>query len=150
MNLPKKISVLSFLFTCILSCTIAAAAKPVEKNQPISRILFGSCVNQNDPMPILSKVVADRGYCQDTMVKTIHVMDTVTWTGAIDTDFNKSGNWDMGAIPEACHTVIIPSSPPNQPVLTTTGIEVKRIIIESGSGAELEISGSGTITTNED
>ncbi|MGY8771404.1 MAG: alkaline phosphatase D family protein [Pirellulales bacterium] len=56
----KKTSSLFFLFTCILSCSLAAAAKPVDKTQPITRILFGSCVNQNDPMPILSNVVADK------------------------------------------------------------------------------------------
>jgi len=35
-----------------------------------------------------------------------------TWTGAIDTAWDKAGNWDLGAVPSATDTVIIPAGTP--------------------------------------
>ncbi len=43
---------------------------------------------------------------------------TFTWTGAIDTDWNKAGNWSTGAVPRSVDDVVIPNTT-NKPQLTT-------------------------------
>ena len=41
---------------------------------------------------------------------------TLTWTGGINTDWNNTGNWDGSLIPDVGTSVVIPSTPGNQPV----------------------------------
>lgn len=45
---------------------------------------------------------------------------TATWTGAIDTDWNKAGNWSDGKVPTSLYDVVIPDAP-FDPVITTVG-----------------------------
>jgi len=40
---------------------------------------------------------------------------TLTWTGTVDTDWNKTGNWDSALIPDVGTAVVIPLAPANQP-----------------------------------
>jgi hypothetical protein len=46
------------------------------------------------------------------------VFTDITWTGAIDGDWNKAGNWSLGKVPTTLHDVIIPDTP-HDPVITT-------------------------------
>ncbi|MDO6761790.1 PA14 domain-containing protein [Tamlana sp. 2_MG-2023] len=46
---------------------------------------------------------------------TINITDTNVWTGAVDTDWNDTGNWSCGAVPEIITDVLIPASATNQP-----------------------------------
>jgi len=43
---------------------------------------------------------------------------TLIWTGNIDTDWNKAGNWNLQAVPTTLNDVIIPDVP-NKPTITT-------------------------------
>ncbi len=43
----------------------------------------------------------------------------VTWTGNMDTDWNKAENWNPAAVPTTLNDVTIPNVP-NKPVITTT------------------------------
>ncbi len=43
---------------------------------------------------------------------------TVTWTGAVDTDWNKPGNWSPAQVPAALDSVIIPNGLATNPTLT--------------------------------
>lgn len=56
---------------------------------------------------------------------------STTWTGAIDSLWNKPGNWSDG-LPGENTTVIIPGEPVNQPVLNMSTSN-RKLILESGS-----------------
>ena len=81
----------------------------------------------------------------------------LVWTGYVNSDWNVSGNWSCGIIPDLTKDVRIPNVP-NKPILQN-GVEgaVKNIVIESGSslkiiGNTLQIAGtitnSGTFTAS--
>ena len=65
----------------------------------------------------------------------------ITWSGAIDTDWNTSGNW-VGGIPGAIDVAYIPDVT-NDPVVS--GIQ-SCYDLTLQTGAELTISGSGNLT----
>ena len=44
---------------------------------------------------------------------------TITWTGNVDNDWKKPGNWNLGVLPTTLYDVIIPDTP-NDPVITTS------------------------------
>ncbi|NOX85319.1 MAG: S8 family serine peptidase [Chlorobi bacterium] len=51
---------------------------------------------------------------------TINILvGTLTWTGAVSSDWNNAGNWDGGIVPNANYDVVIPdaSTVPNSPVI---------------------------------
>ncbi|MBU2949941.1 hypothetical protein KO493_04435 [Tamlana agarivorans] len=48
-------------------------------------------------------------------VATIIINDINVWTGVVSTDWNDSGNWGCGAIPQLSTDVLIPASAVNQP-----------------------------------
>ena len=49
---------------------------------------------------------------------------TLTWTGTVSSDWNNSGNWDGGIVPNANYDVVIPdaSTVPNNPYISSTTI----------------------------
>ena len=61
------------------------------------------------------------------------------WLGTASTDWNTPGNWCSGSVPVSTTNVTIPSSPVNQPVLSSAGKACNDITIQSG--ASLTISG---------
>ena len=68
-----------------------------------------------------------------------------TWTGAVNTDWNTSGNWCSG-IPTSATNVIIPAGG-NQPTISNAAICAG---ININSGATLTISGTNTLTVKGD
>ncbi len=65
-------------------------------------------------------------------------LPSLTWTGAVSTDWSNPGNWSPALLPTASNDVsIVPAS--NQPVLTATS--VARLVTIQGSGALLTIGG---------
>ncbi len=68
-----------------------------------------------------------------------------TWLGVFSTDWNDAGNW-CGGIPTATTVVIIPSTPPNQPVIGIIGGIAKNITIDAS--ATLTISGAYTLAVS--
>ena len=69
-----------------------------------------------------------------------------TWTGAISSDWNDTGNWDNG-VPAADQDVLIPdvsgAKAPNP--IVTSGAVCNDIVIENGGSLEIEVSGSLTV-----
>jgi hypothetical protein len=61
---------------------------------------------------------------------SIYALST-TWTGTIDSLWNKAGNWSAG-LPGENTTVIIPGEPVNQPVLNISTAN-KKLILQTGS-----------------
>ncbi|MCQ2572521.1 MAG: hypothetical protein MJ182_01370 [Treponema sp.] len=71
-----------------------------------------------------------------------------TWTGSVDSAWNKPGNWDTGTVPGRTSKVIIPDcSVINKPNTGNNVIEVRNLNISSGG--EL-ICDNGTLTVSEE
>lgn len=80
----------------------------------------------------------------------------ITWTGAVSSDWNTAGNWDIvqgttenggstttvNRVPLSIDDVLIPSSAPNMPVISSGTLNARDVTVENG--ASLAISG-GTI-----
>lgn len=63
---------------------------------------------------------------------------TLTWTGAVSTDWNNTANWGGCSIPDCTKDVLIFSGPTNQPVIPTgTTVNCKSITIQGGSSVTL-------------
>lgn len=82
---------------------------------------------------------------------SITITSNITWTGAVNTDWNNAGNWSCNSVPGDQMTVEI-SNVLNKPVLSSGSVGyVNDLIIDNGSS--LTVSGntiqiSGTITNN--
>ncbi len=58
----------------------------------------------------------------------------IIWTGTIDTDWHKAGNWGCSQVPDKTTEVFIPSAPVNQPEIKTTFTGFcRKLDMESGS-----------------
>ena len=75
------------------------------------------------------------------------------WTGAIDSDWGKTGNWSCNFIPTSLTNTLIPSDAANMPVITSPDAVCNNLIIEGtltiGSGGMLTaamITSAGTFT----
>jgi len=68
------------------------------------------------------------------------------WTGCVDTDWHKSGNWSINLIPTSSNNVYIPGIgfAANQPVVSGAA-DCNTITIDSDQGANVTISGSGVL-----
>lgn len=75
-----------------------------------------------------------------TATSPVEIISNLTWTGAVNTDWNTPGNWSCSFIPTLSMVVMIPDVP-NKPVLNAgvTGT-VKNLTINPGSG--LTVSGT--------
>lgn len=101
---------------------------------------------------IVSNTITSPDGCSD-VIETTPISITVlgTWTGAISSDWNVTGNWGCGLIPDINQNVIIPNVS-NKPILNAGSVgTVQNIVIDNGSsltitGNTLQIA--GTITNN--
>ncbi len=87
----------------------------------------------------------DNGQCEEFTVKVS--CDSLWWTGATDTDWGTENNWGDSVVPCECHTVLIPNPTvaPNQPVISTAGRKCYELVLDTGQGAELQVTGVGTL-----
>ena len=102
-------------------------------------------------------VAAAGGCSQYQTTSSITIVTPGTWSGAVNTAWNTSGNWLCGAIPTSSTNVTIPGSLTNYPLLNSGTGSVQNITIQSGAsvtltGATLQIAGSisnsGTINAS--
>ncbi|HNU32561.1 MAG TPA: hypothetical protein PKN75_03130 [Bacteroidia bacterium] len=68
---------------------------------------------------------------------------TVVWTGGIDNDWFKPGNWGGCAIPSCTIDAVVVNGPVNQPVINGSGAVCKSLTINPGSS--LTIQGNNTL-----
>ncbi|MCH8331782.1 MAG: choice-of-anchor B family protein, partial [Bacteroidetes bacterium] len=103
----------------------------------------------NDTGSFACMLIADKGVCQDTAIQTIAVSgaDTITWTGTTDSVYNRASNWSGNSVPGRCDVAVISGTNEavNQPVISSSGLMVKELVIQTDSGAVLQITGSGHI-----
>jgi len=57
----------------------------------------------------------------------------MVWTGVIDNDWNKSGNWNFTRVPLSTDDVLIPASAINMPVVNISGRSCRNIVIEQNA-----------------
>ncbi|BBE16254.1 autotransporter protein [Aquipluma nitroreducens] len=87
--------------------------------------------------------------------EVIATIEVLSWIGDVSTDWNISGNWSCGVIPDLTTDVLIPNVP-NKPILQN-GAEgaAKNIVIDNGSSLTVidntiqiagTVSNSGTFT----
>lgn len=87
---------------------------------------------------------ADRVAMEESQLQ-YYGIDRSVWTGAIDTDWTKAGNW-QGNVPNATTpTVVIIPNTPNKPIISTT-VDARSVTIENGS--TLTISSTGNLRLN--
>lgn len=67
------------------------------------------------------------------------------WAGAIDSDWDNPGNWLKNTIPPSDASVVIPVTP-NNPVISSTGIQISELAIESG--ASLTIGSTANLSVH--
>lgn len=108
-------------------------------------------------------VVANAGCGNGVVSNEVTVSQTSptnNWTGAVNTEFNNTGNWSCGLTPSSNDDVLIPSGAPRYPILSSNlspNVSIKKLIIQSGAsltlnGQNISISDSliinGTLDAN--
>jgi Lamin Tail Domain len=88
------------------------------------------------------------GICPGTNNVTVTVapVGVLSWTGAVNTDWNNAGNWTCGTIPTITSEVVIDGGKPNYPIITLN-VEIKKLTVNPGAtvtvgtGFELKLNG---------
>jgi C1A family cysteine protease len=83
-------------------------------------------------------------FCMKAMV----VEDTITWTGLLDTDWCKPGNWSPKIVPDELMVVEIPAGCSNYPSTSSDTLLVMKKL-EIGSGATITIPQDATVVIKE-
>jgi len=99
------------------------------------------------------KVTAQDGIT--TKIYTITVNNPALWTGAVNTNWSNTGNWEANTLPSATIAAIIPTGLTNYPVISSsTTAMANSITIQAGasltlnSGSSLTIDGVTTSTNS--
>jgi hypothetical protein len=74
----------------------------------------------------------------------------ITWTGNLDSDWHKPGNWNLAVVPTSLYDVTIPDTP-NDPVITTSNtVFCHNLTIQNGGNLTINAGKSmvvyGTVT----
>lgn len=102
----------------------------------------------NDPSIIVNTIngttylILVHGYLGGTGTFTLNVnCNAPIWTGAVSSDWSTAGNWMNAAIPNSCASdVIIPAGTTNEPIISTTDIQVGNVTIGNGVDVTLQNS----------
>ncbi|GAB4002855.1 hypothetical protein GCM10028807_62270 [Spirosoma daeguense] len=76
---------------------------------------------------------------------SLTVVNDFTWTGSTSTNWNTASNWYPAKVPVASDHVVIPPTPVNQPVISTTAVARS---VNVNSGASLSITAGGSLSIN--
>jgi hypothetical protein len=98
------------------------------------------------------RAVVQNGTCAEayslpTIITVNNTPLATLWTGALDSDWKKSGNWNPG-VPGSNTAVTIPSSAPNFPTVTAATSVASITINNGGSFIGSEFLTAGTSTVN--
>ncbi len=104
---------------------------------------------------IVTYTIAASGGCSSFSTTTnVTVAILGTWTGAVDTDWNKGANWSCNSVPSTTDNVTIPAGLSRYPVVALTTSGAKDFAIANGASITVtnallriggNITGSGTI-----
>lgn len=109
----------------------------------------------------ISNWSADNGFTLDFKSSPLAIGSSptsLTWTGQVDNDWFKSGNWGGCYIPTCNVNVNIPGGSGNMPLINAAGAECQNITIQGGAtltinaGQQLQVCGNffnyGTLSAN--
>jgi hypothetical protein len=84
----------------------------------------------------------DYGICLDD----VSIRLSNTWTGNISANWNNTGNWSGGTIPDQSEVVVVPSSPSGGffPVIDN-GVTAQCYLITLSAGATIKVKSGGTL-----
>ena len=88
-------------------------------------------------------VTASQNGCTATATKFVIPVDSIQWTGAVDSDWHKACNWSPQVVPRHCNTVVIPLTA-NQPIVSQVAT-YKDIWIYTTNGALLTVNNSANL-----
>nr|HPI31455.1 T9SS type A sorting domain-containing protein [Bacteroidales bacterium] len=97
--------------------------------------------NNGQPL-VITKITNGSCFTNFSQSVTLQVNPLGSWTGAVSTDWNTSGNWSCNTLPTSTTDVTIPNVT-NQPVINSTGSAVCRNI-------SIEASSSVTVNSGKD
>ncbi|MBL7787632.1 MAG: BspA family leucine-rich repeat surface protein, partial [Chitinophagales bacterium] len=105
------------------------------------------------PATLYAKITPSGGACEyvapftyGTCTSVATATETMTWTGAISTDWANACNWSPNGVPTATNTVFIPDVANDPVVLNGTTANCKEIILHSS--AILTINNGGVMNIN--
>lgn len=86
------------------------------------------------------------------LVVISYATNTLTWTGATDTDWNNATNWSTGTVPTTGAHVIIPNEANDPVIFSGIGASCNNLTVEAGASLTINSGGSlitdGTITNS--
>ena len=85
-------------------------------------------------------------FSMPTMVYVFNDPISRSWTGAIDDEWNKAGNWSPAGVPSPIDDVEIPGTAPNMPVVRVPGLSCHQLTVHSN--AVVTIVPGMTLTVN--
>jgi hypothetical protein len=92
---------------------------------------------------VIGNSTDDNGSVSIVIVGGTH---TITWTGAVSTDWNTPCNWSPSGVPTVTNPVIIPATT-NKPVISS-GTSVAKSVLIDGLGASLTVNNGATLTAS--
>ena len=96
----------------------------------------------------LVKVDCEANWVESNVVE-ITVVNSVNWTGAIDTDWNNAGNWNPALVPTATIDATIPANLTNYPVVASgTNGQVKNLTHNGALDKRITVNTGGKLTVN--
>ncbi len=104
-------------------------------NSVSGAITLGS--STNGTYTVTYTVAAAGGCSQYQNTASVTVVAPGTWSGAVNTDWNNSGNWLCGAIPTSSTNVTIPGGLSNYPVINLITASVNNINIQNGGAVTI-------------
>ncbi|MCX5696947.1 MAG: hypothetical protein NTU54_03075, partial [Candidatus Omnitrophica bacterium] len=105
----------------IINDTGAGAVPKLTVNSSATQSINNVSITNNDASGGIQLVARGTGSSLHGVVTNWALGSTgttFTWTGLVSSDWNASGNWDLGLVPSSTDKVIMPSGTPNQPALT--------------------------------
>jgi hypothetical protein len=131
-NLPTTYSISGTGIT-----TVTDAALP---NSPITVNLTAAASTNLS----FTLTVKNANGCIFTSTGSVSVVQSITWTGAVSTDWNTPNNWSPSVVPMATNRITIPNVA-NKPVVLA-GTMATCLSITISTDASLTINNGGTLT----
>lgn len=118
-----------------------ATASDIEDGNITASIVTSNPVNTaiSAAYTVTYSVVDSYGAAAQQVSRTVNVIvnapagTTHVWTGAVDTNWNLAGNWDVGTVPNSTSNVYIPAAPANQPSAGNAVLNAGKITVEAGA-----------------
>ena len=101
--------------------------------------IFGATANSYAPGMLTNTTyfrrIVSSGSCGSSIsnVTSIIIKNAGLWTGAFNSDYLNSGNWQCGVVPDLNTNVTIPSGVPNYPIISSAIGNANNLTIQSGA-----------------